>query len=223
MSTSTIERVTDPPVKAVNPGVTPIIAVKRRTIDAVLIGLGIVAAVVFAVAGGLLTWGSNFSDDYVSKELASQNISFPDAESLTEEGRTDLLKFAGNKVDTGEEAEGYASFINGHLQTTADGATYSELGVPQRAARAAVTAAVEADAPQAEIDALQADVDKITAQRNSLFTGETLRGLLLSAYAWSTVGVIAGYAAFGAFIAAALTAVLVVLGLFHHHKAVKAS
>jgi hypothetical protein len=223
MSTSTIERVTDPPVNAVNPSVTPIVAVKRRTIDAVLIAVGVVATLVFAVAGGLLTWGNNFSEDYVKKELASQKISFPDAAALTEEGRTDLLKFAGHKVDTGEEAEGYASFINGHLQSTADGATYSELGTPQRAARAAVTAAKEANKPQAEIDALQKTVDDITAQRNSLFTGETLRGLLLSAFAWSKVGAIAGIAAIGAFIAAAVTAVLVVLGAFHHHKAVKAS
>ena len=222
MSTSTIERVSDPPAEAGKP-VAPVVAVKRRTIDAVLIAVGVVAAVVFTVAGSLLTWGSNFSKDYVKKELTSQKISFPDAAALTEDGRTDLVKWAGHKVDTGEEAEAYASFINGHLQATADGATYSELGTPQRAARAAVTAAKEANKPQAEIDALQKTVDDITAQRNTLFTGETLRGLLLSAFAWSKVGVIAGFAAIGAFIAAAVTAVLVVLGAFHHHKAVKAS
>ena len=221
MSTSTIERITDPPVQA-GFGSAPIVAVKRRTIDAVLIAVGVVATLVFAVAGGLLTWGNNFSEDYVSRELSSQKISFPDAASLTEEGRTDLLKFAGHKVDTGEEAEGYASFINGHLAKTGGGLTYSELGTPQREARAAVTAAKEANKPQAEIDALQTKVDEITAQRNSMFTGETLRGLLLSAFAWSKVGVIAGIAAIGAFIAAAVTAVLVVLGAFHHHKAVKA-
>jgi hypothetical protein len=223
VSTSTIERVTEAPVKSTMPAATPVVAVKRRTIDAVLIGAGVVATLVFAVAGGLLTWGSNFSDDYVGKELASQNISFPDAAALTEEGRADLLEFAGQKVDTGDEAEGYASFINGHLNGIADGATYSELGTPQNAAKADVKAAVEANKPQAEIDALQAKVTAITAQRTSLFTGETLRGLLLSAYAWSTVGMIAGIAAIGAFIAAAITAVLVVLGFFHHHKAVKAS
>jgi hypothetical protein len=179
--------------------------------------------VVFAVAGGLLTWGHNFSADYVKKELGSQKISFPDAESLTTGGRPDLVKWAGHKVDTGEEAEAYASYIDGHLQETADGMTYAELGTPQRAARAAVTAAKEAKKPQAEIDALQKTVDDLTAQRNTLFTGETLRGLLLSAFAWSKVGTIAGIAAIGAFIAAGITLVLVVLGVFHHHKAVKAS
>ena len=55
----------------------------------------------------------------------------------------------------------------------------------------------------------------MTAQRDSLFRGETLRGLLLSAYAWSTVGMIAGIAAIGAFLAAAVMGILVVLGIVH--------
>ena len=55
-------------------------------------------------------------------------------------------------------------------------------------------------------------------QRNTLFKGETLRGLLLSAYAWSTVGMIAGIAAIGAFIAAAVMGVLVALGIVHHRR-----
>ncbi len=199
----------------------PVVALKRRTIDSVLIGFGVVATLVFAVAGGLLTWGNNFSGDYVTKELSSQHVSFPDSAQLTTEGRTDLLKWAGHKVDTGDEAQAYASYINGHLAKIAGGSTYSELSVPQNAAKAAVTAAVTAKQPQATIDALQGKVDAITAQRTTLFTGETLRGLLLSAYAWSTVGMIAGFAAVGAFIAAAVMAILVVLGVFHHRKTPK--
>ena len=70
---------------------------------------------------------------------------------------------------------------------------------------------------QATIDELQAEVDTITAQRDSLFRGETLRGLLLSTYAWSTIGTIAGIAAIAAFVAAAAMVVLVVLGLVHRH------
>ena len=42
-----------------------------------------------------------------------------------------------------------------------------------------------------------------------------LRGTLLNAYAWSTVGRIAGIAAVGAFIAAAAMAILVVAGVVH--------
>ncbi len=200
---------------------TPVVALPRRTIDAVLIGFGAVAMVVFLVAGGLLTWGSNFSDNYVTRELSSQNITFPDAAGLTKEGRNDLLQFAGQRLTTGDQAEGYASYINGHLQGIADGATFADLGGPERAAKAAVTDAVAAGASKDEVAALQATADGISGQRNTLFKGETLRGLLLSAYAWATVGTIAGIAAIGAFIAAALMAVLVFLGVMHHRRTVK--
>jgi hypothetical protein len=199
----------------------PVVALKRRTIDSVLIGFGVVAMAAFAVAGGLLMWGHNFSSNYVTKELSSQNITFPSADALVKGERADLVKFADQKVDTGKEAEGYASFINGHLQKTAGGATYADLGATESAAKADVKTAVDAGKPQATIDELQAKADGITGQRNTLFKGETLRGLLLSAYAWSTVGDIAGYAAFAAFIAAGIMAVLVGLGLIHHRRTPK--
>jgi hypothetical protein len=198
----------------------PVVALKRRTIDSLLIAVGAVTTVVLAVAGGLLTWGANFSNDYVDDELSSQNISFPPAEALEEEGRTDLLEFAGRDVNTGPEAEAYASFIDGHLQDIADGATYADLGTPERETAAAVEAAIENGASDAEIAELQGEADAISGQRNSLFKGETLRGLLLGAFAWSTVGRIAGIAAVVSFAAAAAMLVLVALGIRHHHKVV---
>jgi hypothetical protein len=199
---------------------TPVVALERRTIDSVLVGLGAIAAVVLVAAGGLLTWGATFADDYVHDELSSQNIAFPPAAALEEDGRTDLLGYAGATVDTGREAEAYASFIDGHLEAIAGGQTYAELGTPERAATAALTEAKASGAPAAEIAALQVEADKLTGQRNTLFKGETLRGLLLSAFAWSTVGGIAGIAAYVAFAAAAAMVVLVALGARHHHKVV---
>lgn len=201
---------------------TPVVALKRRTVDSVLIGLGVVVTLVLAVSGALLTWGNNFSEDYVRDELSSQQIFFSDAESLEAEGRTDLVKYAGVQVTTGEHAEAYASYIDHHLDDIADGMTYAELGGPERAAKAAVTEATESGASADEIAALQGEADAVAGQRNTLFKGETLRGLLLSAYAWSTIGRIAGIAATAAFLAAAAMAVLVVLGLFHHRKVAKA-
>lgn len=196
------------------------VVLKRRTIDSVLIAFGAVLTVALVAAGGLLTWGANFSDDYVHDELASQNITFPPAAALEEEGRTDLLKFAGQDLTTGEHAEAYASYIDGHLQNIAGGATYADLGTPESEAQAAVKAATTSGASDAEIAALQAEADTISGQRNTLFKGETLRGLLLTAFAWSTVGTIAGYAAIAAFAAAAVMLVLVALGMRHHHKVV---
>ncbi|MFL6204432.1 MAG: hypothetical protein ACJ739_03705 [Acidimicrobiales bacterium] len=199
---------------------TPVVALKRRTIDSVLIGAGAVVTVVMFVAGGLLMWGSNFAEDYVLDELSSQNIAFPPADALEAQGRTDLVQYAGQTVDTGKEAEAYASFIAGHLEAVADGQTYADLGDPERAATAAVEDAKTSGAPADQVAALEADAATITGQRNTLFKGETLRGLLLSAFAWSTVGRIAGIAAWAAFAAGAAMLVLVVFGLRHHHKVV---
>ena len=195
-----------------------VVALKRRTLDTVLVAAGAVVAVALFVAGSLLTWGANFAGDYVDDELSSQNIVFPPAAALEEEGRTDLLGYADETVNTGPEAEAYASFIDGHLQNIGGGSTYADLGTPEREARAAVEAAVADGADEATVAELQSDADEITNTRNTLFKGETLRGLLLSAFAWSTVGRIAGYAAIGAFIAGGVMLVLVLLGLRHHHK-----
>jgi hypothetical protein len=208
-----------PAAKAQPEAPAEVVRLPRRTIDKLLIGIGIVATVVFAVAGALLAWGANFSNDYVYDELSSQNVVFPDEASLREEGRDDLVKYADEQVTTGPEAEAYASYINGHLQGIADGQTYSE--IDDRGAQEAVVAAEEAGASEAEVAELQATADELKGQRDSLFRGETLRGLLLSAFAWSTMGRIAGIAAWVAFAAAAVMAALVVAGMVHlaRHKA----
>lgn len=190
-----------------------VVTLRRHSIDRVLIGFGVVATLAFVIAGGLLAWGSSFSADYVHDELASQNVTFPSAEELRAEGRDDLVAHAGEDVTSGSEAEAYASYIQGHLEEVADGRTYSQ--IDDRGAQAAVDEARESGASEAEVAELQATADQLTAQRDTLFRGETLRGLLLSAYAWSTVGMIAGYAAIGAVAAAALMAVLVIAGFVH--------
>ena len=190
-----------------------VVRLPRRTIDKLLIAIGIVATVVFAVAGGLLAWGANFSNDYVYDELSSQNVVFPDEASLREEGRDDLVQYADEQVTTGPEAEAYASYINGHLQGIADGQTYSE--IDDRGAAQAVVDARESGASEAEIAELQATATELRTQRDTLFRGETLRGLLLSSYAWATVGAIAGIAAYVAFAGAAVLLALVVAGVIH--------
>ena len=207
MGTSTKER----PLATVRKD--DVVQVHRRTIDKVLIGFGVVAAIVFAAAGGLLTWGSNFADDYVHDELASQKVFFPDEASLREEGRTDLVKYADEQVTTGPEAEAYASFINGHLQGIADGKTYAE--IDDRGAAQAVEDAKTAGASDARVAELQATADQLAGQRDLLFKGETLRGLLLSSFAWATIGEIAGIAAWVAFAGALVMAALVIAGMEH--------
>lgn len=196
------------------------VVLTRRSIDTVLTATGALLTLVFVVAGALLLWGSSFAADYVGDELGSQNVFFPPAAALTEEGRDDLVKFADEQVDTGDEAEAYASFIDGHLANIADGQTYADLGRPESAARTALQAAQDEGADEATIDELQATYDEVSGQRATLFRGETLRGLLLSAYAWSTVGSIAGWAAWAAWAAAVVMLALTVLGWRHRRQVV---
>jgi hypothetical protein len=138
------------------------ITLTRRRIDKMLVAAGAVVAIVLAVAGGLLTWGSSFADDYVGDELSSQNIFFPDADALRDEGRDDLLGYAGEQVTTGDAAEAYASYIDGHLDGIAEGQTYADLGPVSRAADAAVNDAVDSGAPDDEVAELQAVADEIS-------------------------------------------------------------
>jgi hypothetical protein len=198
---------------------TPIdrpIPVTRRRIDHLLIAAGFVATVVLVVAGALLTWGSSFAEDYVSDELSAQRINFPPAEVLAEEGRDDLVKYGGVQVTTGEHAEAYASFIQGHVENTAGGLTYAE--IPDRAARTALQEAIDSGAPADEIAALEQEATTLSQQRDTVFKGEMLRGTLLNAYAWSTMGRIAGIAAMAAFATAAVMFVLSVAGVAHLRK-----
>ena len=187
------------------------VVLTRRSIDTVLTAGGALLTLVFLVAGALLLWGSNFASDYVGDELGSQQIFFPPESALIEEGRDDLVKWADEQVTTGDEAEAYASFINGHLPDE----SYAEQGPAVTEAREALAAAREAGEDEATVEELQTTFDELNRERETTFKGETLRGLLLSTFAWSTVGNIAGYAAYAAFAAGILMAVLTFLGWRH--------
>ena len=194
------------------------ITITRSGVDKFLIGVGVVITLVLIVAGGLLMWGSTFASDYVDRELTAQNISFPDADALAEEGRDDLADYGGELVNTGKEAEQYASYIAGHIDNIGGGLSYSELGGPEREAKGAVQDAIAAGVSQDEIDELQATADQLTSQRDTVFRGEILRGTLLNTYAWWTIGRIAGIAAWAAWAAALACLVLVVMGIIHMRR-----
>ena len=146
----------------------------------------LIAAVVLAVAGGLVFWGSSFARNMVHDNLAEQKITFPSADQLKAEGDADLAKYGGQAVDTGTEAYAYSQYIKGHLAKVANGKTYSE-----------VSGEFQKDKTN----------QTLAGQRQTLFMGETLRGLLLSAYGWGLMGVIAFWSALGLFAAAAVALV----------------
>lgn len=169
---------------------------QRQVIDRVFILLGVVTMAVLLVAGAIAWRGYDFATTQVKTELSSQKIYFPEKGSpaLNPAEYPDLQKYAGQLVDDGEKAKAYANgFIGRHLEKIAGGKTYSE-----------VSALAMKDPTN----------QKLQAQKQTLFQGETLRGLLLSAgYSYWTMGMLAKDAAIVFLTGAAVMAVLVIMGL----------
>ncbi len=189
---------------------------KRRTLDILFAvgGVGI-AALLFA-AGLVLTQNANFATTYVATQLAEQNISFKPAEALTAEEKQQpgLVRYAGQQLATGKHAEVYANeFIGLHLKNTAGGKTYAELGNVQTDLRAKIADAQKTN--PAAVAGLQQQLTEVTAQRETVFKGETLRGMLLTTYGFSEFGTKAAQAATVAYAAAALMLLLAAAGFLH--------
>jgi hypothetical protein len=170
---------------------------KRRTFDILVATSGLFLAVALIVSGALLTWAHDFIGNEVHTQLAAQKIFFPPANSkaVAAPEFAAMRQYGGQQLTTGAQAEVYADhFIANHLKIIGGGKTYAQLSAE------ALT---------------QPGNAKLALQVNTVFKGETLRGLLLNAYAFGTMGMIAGIAAIAAFIAAAVMLVLGGLGLMH--------
>ncbi|MDT7544450.1 MAG: hypothetical protein QOE99_560 [Actinomycetota bacterium] len=191
---------------------------RRKTFDAILTAGGLVLAVVLLVAGGLLTWGHNFVGNEVRSQLTAEKIFIPPAgPALADPAiKPYLTKYAGQQLVNGDQAKAYADhFIAVHVKATSGGKTYAELGGAQTAIKAQIAAAKTAGTSTTALDQQLTDLNQT---RETVFKGETLRGLLLNAYAFGTMGKIAGIAAVAAFGAAALMLLLSLLGIMHLRK-----
>lgn len=193
----------------------------RSTLDKLISGTGLLLAVVLLVAGGLLTWANVFIGGQVEEQLLAQDIVMPEGpalEGLPKDDAKALEEFAGSPMDTGAEARAYADYyILNHMNASGE-----ELaGEPQTYSEASAKARELGGALAENPNATQEQIDEAAAWsdlRESLFMGSTLRGLLLYAYAFATMGVIAGYAAIASFVGAAVLLVLGFLGLRHAKK-----
>jgi len=189
---------------------------KRRTLD-IIFSIGAVAVTVLLVLlGFVFKSNADFADSYVRNQLSEQKITFTAAEFLSDEEKQAacLVYYAGTPLNSGKKAECYANeYIGLHLQNIAGGETYATLGAIQGKAKTAYTDAVDAKA--SNVDALKADYDKVTGQRETMFKGETLRGLLLTSYGFSVLGEKAELAALLAFIGAAVLALAAIAGFAH--------
>jgi hypothetical protein len=176
----------------------------RSTLDKLIASTGLILAVVLLAASVALFWTYSFIHGQVHDQLAAEKIYFPAAGSggitaLPQPDRDKVSQYVGQQLVTGAQAEAFADhFIAVHLRAIGGGKTYAEL-----------SAAAIADPANA----------KLAGQVQTVFRGETLRGLLLNAYAFDTMAVVARFAAWGGLAAGLLLTILAILG-FRHAKVV---
>ncbi|HYJ67738.1 MAG TPA: hypothetical protein VEX15_08745 [Nocardioidaceae bacterium] len=175
---------------------------RRKTFDALLAAGGLVVAAILLVAGGLLVWAHAFINDQVESQLSAQQIYFPEqgSESLNDPAvKPYIEQYAGEQVTSGEQAKTYADhYIKVHLSEMTGGQTYSQLSAQSLE---------------------QPNNEELAGQVQTVFRGETLRGLLLDAYAFWKIGQIALYASIAAFIGAGIMILLSGLGFWHLRRA----
>jgi hypothetical protein len=179
----------------------------RKVFDILASTGGVVVIIVLVIAGGLLTWGQSFVKSNVHDQLAQQQIYFPPQAAfahakagteITPSMIPSVSQYAGQQLTTGAQAKVYANdFIKVHLSEMPYGGVYSKVSAASMAAPTNT---------------------KLAGLKATVFQGTTLRGLLLEAYAFSTIGSIMLFGAIAAFVAAAIIAVLVGLGFWHARR-----
>jgi hypothetical protein len=180
----------------------------RKVFDTLASAVGLVVVVVLLVAGGLLMWGYSFTHSNVHSQLAAQEIYFPPKAAfehpkpgteITPSMIPSVSQYAGQQLLTGEQARVWANdFMAVHLRELPYHGVYAKLST---AARAEPTNKMLAELEQTS------------------FQGTTLRGLLLEAYAFSTIGEVMFWGAIASFCLALVMAVLVALGFRHARHA----
>lgn len=182
--------------------------VKRITFDKLVSFIGLGLALLLFIFAGLFNLGAGFANENVQSQLKNQNISFPDADSLPVNTKDQLLKWAGEQVTTGEMAKDYSDlYILEHMNASSaaamgKAATYSE-----------VSGAYMGLLKGGSTDTVR--IEQLGELRQTLFMGNTLRGMLLEAYAFGMFGVIAGYAALASLLGGFLFLLLAIAGFAH--------
>ncbi|MDX2138795.1 MAG: hypothetical protein SF123_11930 [Chloroflexota bacterium] len=145
------------------------------------------------VLGGVALWLGGFVAGNIREELTSQQISFSPEENLSDEERQipGIVENAGQTLANGNQARVYADLIGLHMRESAANAgypdaTYATLGPIQRQLRATLATARESG-DEAAIEEAEEQLTAVTNLRNTLLTGNNLRGNLFSAYGWENV------------------------------------
>jgi hypothetical protein len=182
---------------------------KRKSFDRIVTVVGFGLSVFLLIAAGLLNWGAGFASDAVSSQLKAQEISIPAVTGNPDESAevTAFFKENGDKVlSDAKQAQMYAdNYLGFHLSKMP---TYAAATAASRAANAALAANPADETLKAEASAKLSMVDTV-------FKGTVLRGTLLTAYAFGTLGSIAGISALVSLAGAAFMLLLSILGLLH--------
>src|SRR4051812_11333836 len=180
----------------------------RSALDKLISWTGLAMAAVLLVAGGLLAWANAFIGDQVHEQLSAQGITMPSGDALAALPGADakaLEPYAGSPLDTGPEAKAFANhYILVHMNEASGNRTYNDVSGEY----ISMSPAQQASPKGQELAGL----------RQTLFMGNTLRGLLLYGYAFATVGTIAGIAAIVSFVGAGVLLVLFGLGIWHARR-----
>lgn len=200
--------------------------VKRRTLDIIFAGGGLVVAVVIAILAYFVAGQASFAKDYVYTQLSEQKITFATADKLTDaektwqSGSSCLVTYAGQAMTTGAQAECYGRYyIAEHMHASAisagfPGATYATLGSIRTDLSTQIAAAKTAGDTTKAAD-LQKQLDSATSLRSTLQSGETLKGLLLTVYGFSVIADIAALAVNWLYVLAGLLALISLAGFAH--------
>jgi hypothetical protein len=186
----------------------------RKSFDKIASTIGLILAVVLMGAGALLQWGGNFANSQVKDQLGQQKVFFPKTsdggfKALPAADQKEMAKYAGQQMTTGAQANVFSNhYIAVHLNGVAGGKVYEEISGEFLGASAQLKATPNDPA-------LQAKVAQLGGQRQTLFMGSTLRGLLGFSYAFGVLGRIAIIASYGAFAGGILFFILAILGFAH--------
>ena len=185
----------------------------RKSFDKIASVIGLLLAGFLIVIGGILQYGGNFATDQVAAQLEPQAITMP-AENGDPKVTDDVKKFFADNGDkimtTGKQAQMYADhYIGFHLSAMP---TYAAASGANRAAAAASAA----DPTNKD---LQAAAMKASGTVETVFKGQALRGMLLNAYAFGTLGQIAMVASYVSFAGGLIFLILALLGFAHLRRA----
>ena len=197
---------------------------QRRTLDILFSAGGMALAALLLIIGLVMTSNANFAKSYVHDQLAQQKITFTKASALKPEEKKSacVVKYAGQALTTGKQAECYANeYIGLHLKSIpgTSGKTYSQLGDVQTDLKAQIADATKNN--PAAVAGLQKQLTDVTSARETVFKGETLRGLLLTSFGFSVLGAKGGQVAWVCYLVAGLLFALSIAGFVHAFRTPK--